>query len=209
MAGEIIVPGAAWRPFSGKSKTALVADLFCFHTEVGTNEGSISYGAQAGNPYAHLYLACNGYYAQCKDLRYTAAANLEGNPYTISLESEDINSRCFAAWNRQCGHVPAWTTAQVTALINIGTWCAKRFGIPPFIVPDTCRGRRGFMYHRQGIDPYRKSGCLKHSASTGKCCPDLKRINQIPFIMDEIRKRVLVTPPPPGIGAAELLLLLD
>src|SRR5215207_3338638 len=136
----IIVPEAEWRPFTGKSTTPVQQDILCAHTMVGSNEGSISWGAGDGRPYAHCYTSCKGKTVQCKDLKYVAAANLEGNPYVLAWETEDINSTCFDPWDRTCGNVPAWTDAQVTRLIKDFAWACVRFDIPPELIPDTKKG---------------------------------------------------------------------
>jgi hypothetical protein len=176
----IILPEAEWRPFSGKSTTALQHDILCAHTEVGSNEGSISWGAQAGNPYAHCYTACGGKTVQCQDLKYRSAAVLEGNPYAICWETEDTKSACFADWDHTCGNVPAWTEAQVQRLIKDMAWCCVKFDIPPVLIPDTKVGRRGLGYHRQGVpgSPEWVTGSLAWTKWKGKCCPDWMRIEQ-------------------------------
>jgi len=204
VAGEIIIPDAIWSPFSGKGTTPVQPDILCVHTEVGTNEGSIAIGAQAGHSYAHNYLDCLGFTFQKRDLRYRAAANLDGNPYVISWETEDIDSRCFAAWGTSCGNVPAWTPAQVARLILDLYWCCVRFNIPPVLIPDTKVGRRGIGFHRQGVpnSPEWVPGSLRWSSSIGKCCPDWRRIAQlIGIIIPAVAARVAGIIPPPPSGA--------
>jgi hypothetical protein len=176
----VILPEAEWRPFSGKSTTPVQPDILVAHTEVGSNEGSISWGAKAGNPYAHNYTSCGGKTVQCQDLKHRSAAVLEGNPYAICWETEDTKSACFADWDHTCGNVPAWTNAQVQRLIKDMAWCCVRFNIPPVLIPDTKKGRRGLAYHRQGVpnSPEWVTGNLSWTKSTGKCCPDWRRIDQ-------------------------------
>src|SRR5678816_998719 len=126
---HIALPDADYAPFDGKTLRLLRQDICCAHTEVGTNEGSIDLGARPGNSYAHNYLDCLGTTHQRQSLAYQAAANLYGNPYVISWETEDIDSRCFAGWDKACGHVPAWTEAQVQRLIKDMAWCCVLFAI--------------------------------------------------------------------------------
>ena len=194
----IILPDAVWAPFSGKSTTPLRHDILCAHTEVGTNEGSISIGAQAGHSYAHCYTDCLGVTWQCQDLAYRAAANLDGNPYVISWETEDMDTRCFAPWGTSCGNVPAWTAAQVDRLILDMAWCCLRFNIPPVLIPDTKAGRRGLGYHRQGVpgSPEWVVGSLAWSSAAGKCCPDWRRIEQfVNLVIPGVQRIVWGTPP--------------
>jgi hypothetical protein len=176
----IIVPEAEWRPFTGKSTTPVRQDILCAHTIVGSNESAIAWGGQDGKPYAHCYTSCRGKTVQCKGLEYRAAANLEGNPYVLAWETEDSNSVCFDPWTKTCGNVPAWTDAQVARLIKDFAWACIRFDIPPVLIPDTKAGRRGLAYHRMGVpnSPEWVSGNLAWTSSSGKCCPDWRRIAQ-------------------------------
>jgi hypothetical protein len=198
MAGAIITPGADWRPFEGKSTTPLVYDIICAHTEVGTNEGSIDIGSQPGHSYAHLYLAGTGYFAQCQDLRYRAAANLDGNWHIISWETEDMKGGVFPpTWTD-----PPWTEAQINTLVNGMAWQCVAFNIPPTLVPDTKPGRRGLAYHRQGIHgnfvPYDGivPGGELWSSATGKSCP-ASRVEQFKtIVIPRIQAIVWGTPTP-------------
>jgi hypothetical protein len=141
-------------------------------------------------------MAGSGETWQCHDLRYRSAANLDGNPYVIPIETADMGSP-FTAWSGQCGDVPAWTGAQVTRLIALIAWLCVRYAIPPVIIPDTKPGRRGLAYHRQGVpnSPEWKTGNLRWSSSVGKCCPDWRRIAQFKdVVVPAVRN--LVNPPP-------------
>jgi hypothetical protein len=180
VAAEIVPASIAlWKPFANKGTTLLKRDIVCVHTMVGSLGGSYSWANQAGNSYWHFGMAGSGELWQCHDLRYRSAANLEGNPYVIPIETAD-HGHPFAAWSGNCGDVPAWTGAQVDKLVELISWLCVRYGIPPTIVPDTQAGRRGLAYHRQGVpnSPEWKTGNLKWSSSVGKCCPDWRRIDQ-------------------------------
>jgi hypothetical protein len=180
VAAEIVPASIAlWKPFSNKGTTLLKRDVVCVHTMVGSLGGSYSWANQAGNSYWHFGMAGSGETWQCHDLRYRSAANLEGNPYVIPIETAD-HGFPFGAWSGKCGDVPAWTNAQVDKLVELISWLCVRYGIPPTIVPDTQAGRRGLAYHRQGVpnSPEWKTGNLRWSSSVGKCCPDWRRIEQ-------------------------------
>src|SRR5215510_349839 len=101
MAGEIKIPGAIWAPFSGKSTTPLKYNIACVHTQVGFNRTSYNLGAQPGHSYAHTYGDGDGTELQGQDLRYRAAANLDGNPEIISWEMAD-HGRWWPTWTETC-----------------------------------------------------------------------------------------------------------
>jgi hypothetical protein len=170
---------ALWKPFDDKGTTLLRHDIVCAHTMVGSLDGSFAWANGDGRAYWHFGMAGSGETWQCHDLRYRSAANLDGNPYVIPIETADMGSP-FAAWSGQCGDVPAWTGAQVTRLIALIAWLCVRYAIPPVIIPDTKPGRRGLAYHRQGVpnSPEWETGNLRWSSSVGKCCPDWRRIEQ-------------------------------
>jgi hypothetical protein len=184
---------AAWRPFDNKGTTLLRRDIVCVHTMVGSLTGSFNWANRPGNPYWHFGIAGTGEAWQCHDLRYRSAANLEGNPYVIPIETADMGHP-FGPWSGNCGDVPAWTGAQVDKLVELIAWLCVRYDIPPTIIPDTKAGRRGLAYHRQGVpnSPEWEAGNLKWSSSVGKCCPDWRRIEQFKTkVVPRVRALVL------------------
>lgn len=194
-----VSPYAEWRPFSGKSTTPLVFDIICVHTEVGRNEVSISIGAQPGHSYAHQYLAGSGYLAQCQDLRYRAAANLNGNWHVISIETEDVGGVFPVPWAN-----PPWTQQQLDKLIPNIAWMCLRFNIPPVLIPNTRPGNRGLAYHRQGCQgnfvPYDGivAGGELWSKAFGKTCPANRVAQFISIVIPGVQDLVWgVQPPPP------------
>jgi hypothetical protein len=179
-------PFSLWRPWSGKGSTILTHDIVCLHTMVGTLAGSWSWASGAGRAYWHYGVNAQGTIWQCHDLKYRSAANLNGNWHVIPIETSDIDEGVFSStWQN-----PLWTTAQVNAIVKLVAWLCIAFDIPPVLVPDTCRGRRGIAYHRQGIEPGLKSGCEKWSNANGKTCP-ANRVQQIPGIVARVRAIVL------------------
>ena len=190
----------------------------CAHTQVGSYEGSWDWGNRDGNPYPHSYLPCVGPGVNAQPLQYKAAANLEGNPYCWSIETEDVDSRCFPAWNMSCGNVPAWTESQVQGLIKAMAWWCIRFKRPPVLIPDARPGRMGLGYHRFGVpnSPEWVAGAHRWTTSSGKCCPDWRRIAQfktrvVPGVAAIVKGGTIppVIQPPAGPNKAAIDLLLE
>lgn len=185
-------PYSSWHPFGGKSTTALQHDIVCVHTMVGTLAGSWSWANQAGNPYWHYGLNAQGDMWQCQDLAYKSAANLNGNWRVIPIETSDIGEGVFAStWQN-----PLWTQAQMDRLVDVISWLCVRFGIPPVLIPDTCPGRRGLAYHRQGIVPQLRDGCERWSNANGKQCPADRATQFVNLVIPRVRARVLGTAEP-------------
>lgn len=196
----IVAPMAEYRQLAGKSRTPLVHDIICVHTMVGTLEGSISWSSRAGGSYWHFGLGGNGRLVQCQDLQFKSAANLNGNWHVIPIETADTKEGIFPSWSGS--NVPAWTPAQLDKLVDLIAWLCRRFNIPPVLIPDTRKGRRGIAYHRQGVDPWRVSGGELWSKAYGKVCPGDRRIHQlvniiIPRVQARLRGGSGPTPPPP------------
>jgi hypothetical protein len=196
MADKVPSTIALWKPFDDKGTTLLKHDIVCLHTMVGTLAGSWNWANRSGSPYWHFGIAGWGECWQCQDLRYRSAANLEGNPYVIPIETADMGSP-FSAWSGNCGDVPAWTNDQVEKIIQLLVYLCARYQIPPTLIPDTKVGRRGIAYHRQGVpdSPEWVSGGLKWTKWPGKCCPDWRRIAQLKInIIPKVREILIGEP---------------
>lgn len=176
------MPGASWTGEHGSSPMTRY-DIFCVHTIVG----------YAPAHAAHFSVSGGGTIFQSRSTVFKSAANLNGNHRVIAVETEDKGS-AFGTW--PCSTcVPKWTDAQLDALVDLGEWVAKTHDIPPVLVPDSKPERRGFAYHRQGIDgnfdsfkyPGRVAGGELWSAHFGKVCPGDARITQF---INEIIPRV-------------------
>lgn len=138
---------------------------------------------------SHFGMGTDGHVLQWQDCLFEADANFNGNHHIISMETQDRGDG-FPSWTGS--DVPAWTPAQVDALVAWLVWVtdprthvscpagwACHGGIPRALVPDSRPGRRGIGYHRQGIDPWRVPDGERWSASTGKVCPGDRRILQL------------------------------
>lgn len=200
------LPGANVRILSGKSTTPLVPRFQNFHTMVGTLAGTESHFTPSGRPYSHFGVGGGGEVRQWQDLDFRAASDLNGNPYSISWETEDHGPH-FPVWSGS--DVPEWTDNQLDAMANGGAWICLRYGIPTVDVLSSWPIPHGLSIHRYGIDPYRVSGGLYYSSKTGKVCPGDRRVHQFKTeLVPEIRRRVLgvVEPSPPVIPEEEYIM---
>lgn len=136
---------------------------------------------------AHFYVRKDGTICQEIDTAFRSGANLEGNPFYLSVETEggvgaDING--------------PWTQAQVESLALLAREAARIEGFPVRQMNSSRAGEQGIGWHRLGIDGnfpafpnilagrIQRGGGLKYSKSRGKVCPTDSRIVQIPKIIE-------------------------
>jgi N-acetylmuramoyl-L-alanine amidase-like protein len=184
----VLAPGVDHRLLPGKSTTPLDARWITVHTMVGTVGGTESFFSPAGRPYSHFGAGGDGRIRQWQDLRFRAASDRNGNPYSISIECED-HGPAFPAWSGS--DVPRFTAAQANSLVVLLSWLCHRFGLPKRAIGSSCPHERGIAWHRLGIDPWRNRNCLSWSKSRGKACPGDRRIHQL---IHEIIPRVSSPP---------------
>jgi hypothetical protein len=159
-------------------------NIICLHTMVGYLSSTHNMFMENGYGGTESHFGVGGKWGgdkdkgldgtvyQWQDLDYQADANLEGNPYIVSIETAD-NCPKYAK------DIESWTDKQVNAIVALVAWLCKKYNIPAVLVPDSKPGRRGIAYHRQGIDDWRVSGGDVWSESRGKECPGDRRISQI------------------------------
>lgn len=172
----LTVPGVDYRQLPGKSTTPLDPRWVTVHTMVGTLAGSEAWFTPAGRPYSHFGVGGDGRIRQWQDLRYRAASDRDGNPYSISIECED-HGDMFPSWSGS--NVPMFTAKQADSLEVLLAWLCHRFGLPASAIGSSCPHERGIGWHRFGIDPWRNPNCLSWSSSRGKACPGDNRIAQL------------------------------
>jgi hypothetical protein len=211
-ASAILYPGATYRPLGRQTQPLMKAhNIICLHTEVGHLFGTDQMFMANGYGGTESHLGIGGIWGpdlarglhgkayQWQDLRYTADANLEGNPEVISIETADNfprNSSDILPWTpRQCDAIVTalvWLCRKESHARCPVSWKCHQVGIPVVLIPDTKPGRRGIGYHRQGIlhsdGPGSHPGWLvrggkRWSSSTGKPCPTEARIKQISTII--------------------------
>ena len=205
-------PLARYSPLGTQTQPKMSAhDIICFHTMVGTLDGTGAMFKKSGytGTESHFGTGPDGTVIQWQDTIYTADANLDGNWHVISIENADWGAP-FPSWDDSGKHgdqVPAFTDHQVETLITLGTWLCKEHNIPPALIPDTKRGRRGLAYHAQGVPGNGLvSGGEVWSSAYGKVCPGAKRIAQIKsIIVPGIAARVNGEPPMAKLDADDYL----
>ncbi len=185
-----VYPGAYFRPLRYGTPTTMTRyDLVSYHTMVGSLAGTDSMfraHGYADGTFSHFGVGADGLVYQWCDTAYRAAANLDGNPRIISIECADFGTG-FLSWNTNDGSaVPAFTSAQISALVNLTDWICATHGIPRVEAPDSQPGSRGLGWHRKGVESsppyrpgYRVNGGEHWSTSVGKVCPGDRRIAQI------------------------------
>lgn len=198
-------------------------DVICVHTMVGTLWGTDAFFHDQGwsGTESHYGTGFDGETLEWCPLDHQADANLNGNPYVISIENAD-KGEGFPEWTGS--NVPTFTAAQINRLVDLidrlcspeahvscpSSWQCHKVGIPRVVIPDTKPGRRGIGWHRQGIDPWRVSGGVKWSNSDGKVCPGDRRVDQI---VNEIVPRVAAkaqpAPEPPNAEESDMLIVTN
>lgn len=164
-------------------RTKMKPNRINLHTAVSNTTSLFSYFNQPGKVCSHFYIREDGVIEQYIDTKYRAAADLQGNPDTISIETWDGYKRLWTKGE----DLPEWTGRQVGALVNLLIWLAAEHDIPLTRLPHSRPGFRGVGFHRQGIDPWRVDGGLVFSKAYGKICPGDRRIAQIDSIITMAR----------------------
>lgn len=149
------------------------------HTAVSNSTTLFPFFNKPKQVCSHFYVREDGTVEQYVDTQFQAAADLQGNGDTISIETWDGYKRLWF----KSEDIPPWTSAQVVAMANLLAWVHRVHDIPLVFVTDSLPGRRGVGYHRQGIDPWRVNGGLRYSNAYGKVCPGDERIKQVEGIV--------------------------
>lgn len=186
------MPGAAWHPLGDNPTHQPLMSGYrgiIFHTAVGSlysTDGYFMHGNGEGyiGTESHFIVGFNGEIWQITDTARTADANLEGNPWYLSVETAD-SGEGFPDWSGS--DVPAWLPAQIQANARIAAWASATHGFPLTKMPNSLPSSLGIGDHRLGIDPYRVDGGLRYSESYGKACPGDERHAQVDDIVDLAR----------------------
>ena len=179
-----------------------------YHTAV-TNAASLyDWFNVWGRATSHFYIDKHGNVEQYIDTKYRAAADLKGNPDTISIETWDGYRNGAPGYWKHNGDVPPWTDAQMAALRDLTAWILDTHPtIPAKVATDSRPGSssHGLSWHRLGIDGNfpggqlkgRVSGGLKYSNARGKVCPGDRRIVQIPALISGVSSTSPTSPSVP------------
>ncbi len=192
-------PEAVRKPINRSTTPLVRPQRITLHTAV-TNAASLA-GAFKDGPHSHFYVRMDGTVEQYTDTAYRAAADLQGNDNSISIESwdgyrEDANRRPIpvsvngvTCWTHTTD-VPAWTPAQVCAITLLLRWLLSVHpSVPRKLATDSKVGStsHGIAWHRLGVprragDTVSQTGGMLWSTAAGKVCPGDRRIAQIPGI---------------------------
>jgi murein DD-endopeptidase MepM/ murein hydrolase activator NlpD len=159
-------------------------DCVILHTAASNGD---SLQAWFNNPSAqassHFYVRKSGVVEQYIDSKYMSWANVQGNPRSVTIETEGLGDE-------------AWTAKQVQAIVALCQWACKTHGIPVRQMASSAVTEKGIGWHRLGCDGnYPTTGILRGrnqrgggqdwtgAAGYGRACPGDKRIEQMPGII--------------------------
>lgn len=143
------------------------------HTAVsnGTSLFSFFNGRSAGVE-SHFYVREDGTVEQYIDTDVRADAQLDGNPYAVSIETWDGAGRVWDG--RVTADIPAWNAKQLGALAELLAWICTTHRIP--FQKCTAYDGYGIGWHAQFTGP-RPSWNQTHA------CPGARRIGQVPALI--------------------------
>ena len=154
------------------------------HTAVSNASSLYDYFSGAGLGLgSHFYLRKDGVVEQYVDTKYRAAADAQGNPDTISIETWD---GYLSVWFKD-SPVPDYTMEQKFALLELWEWIlATHPTIPNKLATDSKVGEssHGISWHRLGVPAtyeqldqgISQTGGMLYSRAVGKVCPGDKKI---------------------------------
>ena len=155
-----------------RDNRTLKAHRINLHTAV--YKGKSLKGIFADGPFSHFYVREDGTVEQYQNVFLRAAADLEGNDNSISIETWGMG-------------VEPWTVAQLRSLSSLLRWLwTVNPQIPRKIAASNKIGAEswGLSWHRLGVPGFAKygpaSGGVMYSRANRKTCPGDKRIAQIP-----------------------------
>ncbi len=189
---------AVWDPITDASTTALTPKRVTMHIAVSTSADIYGPNKGPGGSYAHFYNPRSNQARQHQHMDERAAADLNGNDKTISVEHQGMPG-------------DSMTNNQLTNLAKIFAWAHVYCGVPNRIA--TVGNTNGLAWHRLGIDGNfgtynpndRKTWCRDQtgevwSSASGKTCPTNNFIDQIPEVYDRAQTWITLyrNPPPPA-----------
>lgn len=171
---------AIWDPIDGKSTTPMTPKRVTIHIAVTRSADIYGPNKGPGNSYAHFYNPRSGAPRQHQYMDREAAADLNGNSSSISVEHAGLVG-------------DSMTDTQLRNIAKIFAWAVLHCGVPNRIA--TVGNVNGLAWHRLGIDgnfgtydpKVRTTWCRKQtgavwSSVTGKTCPTNNFIHQIPTV---------------------------
>lgn len=213
-----IYPGAVVKLVPRTFRRATERNRVNLHTAVSNSTSLYAMFSKPTAACSHFYVREDGTVEQYIDTDRYSAADLDGNDATISIETWDGYGR--VPWPG--GQPPAWTPAQVSALVALCRWICATHGIPVRLADNSKPGpsSRGISWHRLGIDGafpalpdmragrLQRGGGMHYSSATGKVCPGDARIAQIPGIVAAISGSTPTPEPTPETGDDDMALYI-
>lgn len=194
---------AIWDPITDRSTTDLTPRRVTMHIADSDSTDIYGPGKGPGGSYAHFYNPRSGSPRQHQTMDKRAAADLDGNSKTISVEHQGRPG-------------DSMTSSQKINLAKIFAWAVVYCGVPNRIA--TVGNTNGLAWHRLGISgnfgtydvndrttwSRAQTGEVWSSAS-GKTCPTNRFINQIDDIYDRAQTWVSYyrNPPQPCMAPAD------
>lgn len=143
---------------------------------------------------SHFYVRKNGVVEQYVDTRFRAAADLEGNDATISIET---------AGGVKNADTEKWTSDQVKSLAALWAWIRDTHNLENKLATSSKIGNesKGLSWHRLGVDGNfpalpdmragrtQRGGGMRYSNARGKLCPGGGKILQIEEIFELANKK--------------------
>lgn len=217
-------PGAIWQPITAHpryGKRPLTEyNRVNLHTAVSNAQSLFgAFNKQSGPAFSHFYVAGDGRVYQYQDTDFQAAADLDGNDATISIETWDgytgkpwdADGNGEPDW-KNSSDVPAWTAAQIESLAQLYAWAVKTHGIAVKIAESSQKGQpsKGLSWHRLGVDGnfpalpdvragrLQRGGGMHYSLARGKGCPGDERIWQVDDVFARAQVILGQAPTPPA-----------
>ena len=128
---------AIWDPITDRSTATLTPRRVTMHIAVSTSADLYGPNKGPGGSYAHFYNPRSARIRQHQTLNRQAAADLNGNGTTISVEHQGMPG-------------DSMTNSQLQELAKVFAWAHVFSGVPNRIA--TVDNTRGLAWHRLGID---------------------------------------------------------
>lgn len=138
---------------------------------------------------SHFHIAKDGVVEQYIDTNYISWANSNANHRSVTIETAGVQTKD-----------EPWTPEQVRSIIDLISWITKEHKISIRQMESSLASEVGIGWHRLGCDGnFPKTGILRGrnqigkgeswSKAYGKVCPGTLRIQQIPGIITEVKKK--------------------
>jgi len=173
-------PKAAWRPIpENNTQSRINPRALILHTAVSNGSSLYGFWTSSGSAgvESHFYLQKDGDFEQYLDTTRRADCQRDGNSFGVSVETWDGYG---AVWTRDAD-LPAWTTAQCNALVDLMVWMHRTHGLPL---------RVSRYWNDSGVAWHNKYIGSPGFAAGPRTCPGARRIRQIPSLIERAKRVV-------------------